>query len=129
MVAGEIFLELSRGAETESHYSIEEANSDGADTAIVRRPYEANEQLPRVIAMLREALIAPIANFIEAEVMAGIIAGNEDTHIAFIDPIDHHEIAPINNLGVGDFRTVRKLDALLDRLPAMVMPPPQTDGF
>ncbi len=124
-LAGELLTEISLGREVENDaYFDEQAGiSDQAETIITRVPIEKSDQLGAAMGILRAKLVLPVRAFVEAEKIASELAVHGKVRISFIDPEQRIATAPISARDVGDATVADELDALLTRLPNMILPP------
>ncbi len=128
-LAGELLTEISLGREVEKESYVEgQSDKAGAiETVIARVPIEEPDQLRVAMDILRSRLVLPVRAFIEAEKIASELVGDGQVRIGFIDPEQRTATPPISIRDVGDASVADELDALLTRLPNMIIPP-QVDG-
>lgn len=124
-LAGELLTEISLGREVEKETYVEDrSDKTGAvETVVVRVPIEESDQLSAAMDILRARLVLPVRAFVEAEKIASELAGDGQVRIGFIDPEQRTATEPISTRDVGDASVANELDALLTRLPNMIVPP------
>ncbi|MBT2134645.1 hypothetical protein KK137_09895 [Croceibacterium sp. LX-88] len=124
-LAGEILTEISLGREVEKEDFLED-RSDKAravETIVLRVPIEEPDQLQVAMDILRSRLVLPVRAFVEAERIASELVGDGQVRIGFIDPEQRTATPPISTRDVGDTSIADEFDALLTRLPNMIIPP------
>jgi len=124
-LAGELLTEISLGREVEKGIFNDEqkTTADAGETVIARVPIDATDQLRAALDILRAGLVLPVRAFDEAEKIASELSGDGQFRIAFIDPEERIASLPISTRAVGDTTVADELDALLTRLPNMIIPP------
>ncbi len=128
-LAGELLTEMNLGREVEK-FVVSEQDSDRAsepEAVVVRVPIAEDDQLREAMAFLRLRLVLPIRAFAEAERIAGQLGREGGVRIRFIDPEGRQEAEPLSRRDFGDASVADALDGLLERLPAMIAPPPRVE--
>lgn len=128
-LAGELLTEISLGREVEKEAYVEDRSDKAGvvETVVLRVPIEEPDQLQVAMDILRSRLVLPVRAFVEAEKIASELVGDGQVRIGFIDPEQRTATPPISTRDVGDTSVADELDALLTRLPTMIIPP-QIDG-
>lgn len=128
-LAGELLTEISLGREVEKEAYVEDRSDKAGvvETVVLRVPIEEPDQLQVAMDILRSRLVLPVRAFVEAEKIASELVGDGQVRIGFIDPEQRTATPPISTRDVGDASVADELDALLTRLPTMIIPP-QIDG-
>lgn len=128
-LAGELLTEISLGREVEKEAYVEDRSDKAGvvETVVLRVPIEEPDQLQVAMDILRSRLVLPVRAFVEAEKIASEFVGDGQVRIGFIDPEQRTATPPISTRDVGDTSVADELDALLTRLPTMIIPP-QIDG-
>ena len=129
-LAGELLTEISLGREVEKDRVADEAGvrSGERETVVMRIPLAENDQLREAMAFLRLRLVMPVRAFAEAERIAGKLTTDGKVRIRFVDPDELQETEPLSRREIGDASVADTLDALLERLPAMIAPPSPGDA-
>ena len=76
---------------------------------------------------IRARLVFPVRAFAEAEQIASGLSDGGGARIRFVDPDERIEAEPISRRDIGDASIADQLEAFLDRLPSMIVPP-SVDG-
>lgn len=128
-LAGDLLTEISLGREVEKEVYVEDQSdkAGAVETVVLRVPIEEPDQLQVAMDILRSRLVLPVRAFVEAEKIASELVGDGQVRIGFIDPEQRTATPPISTRDVGDTSVADELDALLTRLPTMIIPP-QIDG-
>lgn len=128
-LAGELLTEISLGREVEKEDYLEDRSDEAGavETVVLRVPIEEPDQLQVAMDILRSRLVLPVRAFVEAEKIASELVGDGQVRIGFIDPEQRTATPLISTRDVGDTSVADELDALLTRLPNMIIPP-QVDG-
>jgi hypothetical protein len=128
-LAGELLTEISLGREVEKEIPSDDQASRSVDieTVVVRVPIEEGDQFREAMNFIRMRLVLPVRAFAEAERIAGGLSDIGGVRIRFIDPDERIEAEPISRRDVGDASIADQLDAFLERLPSMIVPP-SVDG-
>lgn len=128
-LAGELLTEISLGREVEKEAYLEDQLSEASavEMVILRIPIEQPDQLQFATDFLRSRLVLPVRAFVEAEELASELTGDGQVRIRFIEPEQRTATLPISTRDLGDTSAADELDALLTRLPKMIIPP-QVDG-
>jgi hypothetical protein len=128
-IAGELLTEISLGHEVEKEIPSDEqaSRSVNPETVIIHVPIEEGEQLREAMNFIRMRLVMPVRAFAEAERIASELSDEAGVRIRFVDPEERIEAEPISRHAIGDASIVDQLEAFLERLPSMILPP-SVDG-
>jgi hypothetical protein len=127
-LAGELLTEISLGHEVEKAIPQDDhAGGSDIETLIIRVPIEESDQLREAMNFIRMRLVLPVRAFAEAEQIAGRFSDKGGVRIRFVDPDERIEAEPFSRRDIGDASVADQLDAFLERLPSMIVPP-SVDG-
>ncbi len=124
-LAGELLTAISLGREVEKAFHMDEQAIRRAEveTVIERVPIDEVDQLREAVSFLRMRLVLPVRAFAEAEQIASELSDTGNIRVRFIDPDERIEAEPISRRDIGDASAAEQLDAFLERLPSMTVPP------